>query len=529
MKLPLRPLRWISRWVALKSDRSESSRMTASATPRVRTPRRAPIDIDAAEFRRLGHDLVDRIADLLSTLPERRVTAGLSPQDVREVIGEGPLPQQGESADAILDHATRVLAHNSLFNGHPRFWGFITSSPAPIGMLGDLLAAAINPNGGAFVLSPVATEIERQTIRWIAELLGYPTTCGGIMVSGGNMANMVALLAARRARAGWDVRQEGLGGAARPLVMYASGETHTWLQKAADLFGFGLAAIRWIDTDAEQRMRVPALEQAIQEDRTAGRAPFLVVGTAGTVSTGAVDPLVDVAAICRKHDLWFHVDGAYGAPAALLAEASADLKAISLADSIAVDPHKWLYAPLEAGCTLVRDPQHLHDAFAFHPRYYAFADGGSIEPPTNFHEYGPQNSRGFRALKVWLALRQVGRSGYERMIRDDIDLARAMYDAVARHPDLQPFTCQLSIVTFRYVPPGVDRRDPGVQEHLDDINKRIVERLQLGGELFVSNAVIGGRYLLRACIVNFRTNRDDVEAVPEIVARVGAQVHEELQ
>ena len=498
--------------------------MTASTTPRVAS-RVAPIDIDAAEFRRLGHDLVDRIAELLDTLPERRVTAGLSPADVRTLVGEGPLPEEGAPPAQLLDHATRVLADNSLFNGHPRFWGFITSSPAPIGMLADLLAAAINPNGGAFVLSPVATEIERQAVRWVAELLGYPTNCGGIMVSGGNMANMVALLAARRARADWDVRQEGLRGGSAPLVVYASAETHTWVQKASDLFGLGLSAIRWIETDQKQRMKTSELERAILEDRKAGSTPLLVVGTAGTVSTGAVDPLVEIAAICRKHEVWFHVDGAYGAPAAVLPDASADLKAISLADSIAVDPHKWLYAPLEAGCTLVRNAQHLHDAFAFHPRYYAFADGGSVEPPTNFHEYGPQNSRGFRALKVWLALKQVGRAGYERMIRDDIALARAMHEAVSRHQELEAFTCELSITTFRYVPSGIDRRASDAQEYLDELNRQIVERLQLGGEIFVSNAVIEGRYLLRACIVNFRTTREDVEAVPEIVARIGAELH----
>ena len=503
--------------------------MTIRPVESATAQRNAPIDIDAAEFRRLGHDLVDRIAELLETLPDRRVTAGLTPAEVRALIGDESLPEQGASPAAIVAHATRVLAEHSLFNGHPRFWGFITSSPAPIGMLGDFLAAAINPNGGAFVLSPVATEIERQTVRWVAELLGYPTNCGGIMVSGGNMANMVALLAARRGRANWDVRQEGLRGGSAPLVVYASGETHTWLQKASDLFGLGLSAIRWIDTDRKQRMKTSELERAILEDRTAGRAPFLVVGTAGTVSTGAVDPLVDIAAMCRKHDIWFHVDGAYGAPAAVLPEASADLKAISLADSIAVDPHKWLYAPLEAGCTLVRNAQHLHDAFAFHPRYYAFADGGSVEPPTNFHEYGPQNSRGFRALKVWLALKQVGRAGYERMIRDDIALARAMYEAVSRHEELEAFTCELSITTFRFVPSGIDRRATDAQEYLDELNRQIVERLQLGGEIFVSNAVIEGRYLLRACIVNFRTTREDVEAVPGIVARIGAELHAQLR
>lgn len=503
--------------------------MTATASPHASRHRDAPIDITPEEFRRLGHDLVDRVADLLATMRDRPVTRGETPASVRALIGEGTLPDRGAPAEEVLEHAARVLIGHSLFNGHPRFWGFITSSPAPIGALGDMLAAAVNPNGGAFVLSPVATEIERQTVRWIAGLLGYPVECGGIMVSGGNMANMVALLAARRARVPWDVRDGGLRAGGAPLAIYASSETHTWLQKAADLFGFGLGAIRWIETDGDQRMKVAALEAAIADDRRRGTLPLLVVGTAGTVSTGATDPLVEIAAVCRREDVWFHVDGAYGAPAAALPEASADLKALSLADSVAVDPHKWLYAPIEAGCTLVRNPQHLSDAFAFHPKYYAFADAGSEEPPLNFHEYGPQNSRGFRALKVWMALRQVGRSGYVRMIRDDIALTRAMHDAVARHGELEPFTCALSISTFRYVPRGFQRDAAGAEEYLDALNHEIVERLQVGGEVFVSNAVIRGRYVLRACIVNFRTQLADVEALPDIVARVGAEAHAVLR
>lgn len=492
------------------------------------TSRAAPLDLDPAEFRRLGHDLVERIADLLATLPERRVTTGESPASVRALIGDGPLPVQGRPAAEVLDHAARALMGHSLFNGHPRFWGFITSSPAPLGILGDFLASAVNPNVGAFVLAPVATEIERQTIRWIAELLGYPADCGGIMVSGGNMANMVGFLAGRRARARWDIRAEGLRGGPAQLVAYASGETHTWIQKASDLFGLGLHAVRWIETDGEQRMRAAALEQAVAADRAAGRLPFLVVGTAGSVSTGAVDPLREIAAICRRHDLWFHVDGAYGAPAAALPEASEDLKALALADSLAMDPHKWLYAPLEAGCTLVRNPQHLSEAFAFHPVYYGFSDAGSEEPPVNFHEYGPQNSRGFRALKVWLALQQIGRAGYVQLIRDDIALTRAMFEAVSRHPEFEPFTCELSIATFRYVPAGFDRAAEGAEAYLDALNKALLERLQTGGEAFVSNALIGGRYVLRACIVNFRTQRVDVEALPAIAARVGAELHREM-
>ena len=358
-------------------------------------------------------------------------------------------------------------------------------------------------------------------MRWVAELIGYPAACGGIMVSGGNMANMVGFLAARRAKAPWDVRQAGLRAGSGQLLAYVSRETHTWIQKAADLFGLGLDAVRWIDVDDRLRMRVDALEAAIAADRAAGHLPFLVVGTAGSVSTGAIDPLGDIADTCRRHDLWFHVDGAYGAPAAALPEASPDLKALALADSVAVDPHKWLYAPLEAGCTLVRDARHLEDAFSFHPAYYHFTDGGDGQAPTNFHELGLQNSRGFRALKVWLGLRQAGRDGYVRMIRDDIALAEEMYRAAQAHPELEAFTLGLSIATFRFVPEGLALTGSAREEYLNSLNADLVTRLQAGGEVFVSNAVINGSYVLRACIVNFRTGAADVEALPDIVVRTG--------
>lgn len=487
-----------------------------------------PLDLAPDEFRRLGHALVDRIAEHLATLPDRPVTVADSPARVRELLGTGPLPDLGEDAATLLPRTAELLFEHSLFNGHPRFWGYITSSPAPLGILGDMLAAGANPNVGAFVLSPVATEMERQAVRWVAELLGFTASCGGIMVSGGNMANMVAFLAARRARVPWDVREKGLHAGFAQLVVYASRETHTWIQKAADLFGLGLEGIRWIDTDADLRMDVGALERAIAGDRDAGRVPFMVVGTAGSVSTGAIDPLARIAEVCRVHHIWFHVDGAYGAPAAALPEAPADLKALSLADSVAVDPHKWLYAPLEAGCTLVRDPRHLSDAFSFHPAYYHFGDHSAGEPPVNFHEFGMQNSRGFRALKVWLGLRQAGRGGYVQLIRDDIALTRAMHDAVQAHPELEALTLNLSICTFRYVPAELRHERAEHDVYLNELNAALLTRLQAEGELFVSNAVIGGTYALRACIVNFRTQAADVLAVPGIVARVGRTLHEEM-
>ena len=491
--------------------------------------RNAPLDLPPDEFRRLGHALIDRIASHLETIGQRPVTTGDSPSDIRALIGQGALPATGTAPGELLDRTAEILYQHSLFNLHPKFWGYITASPAPLGILGDLLAAGVNPNVGAFVLSPVATEIEKQTVRWIAEFIGFPSNCGGIMVSGGNMANMVAFLAARRARATWDIRKEGLRAGPAQLTVYASRETHTWIQKATDLFGLGLDSVRWIETDDQLRMNVAALERAIAADREAGHVPFFVIGTAGSVSTGAIDPLGDIAAVCKRHNLWFHVDGAYGAPAAVLPEASPDLKALALADSVAVDPHKWLYAPLEAGCTLVRDAAHLADAYSFHPAYYHFDDGGDGETPTNFHELGPQNSRGFRALKVWLSLQQAGREGYVQMIRDDIAYAEAMYRAVERHPELEAFTLGLSIATFRYIPADLVLTGPEREQYLNELNSALVSRLQAGGELFVSNAVINGSYVLRACIVNFKTGLKDVQAVPELVVTAGRALAAELQ
>jgi glutamate/tyrosine decarboxylase-like PLP-dependent enzyme len=485
--------------------------------------RQAPLAMDTATFRALGHRLVDQLAEQLAAVPQGPVTRAEAPSKVREALGlTGPLPEMGTAAAPLLDEVTTLLFEHSLFNGHPRFFGYITSSPAPIGMLGDFLASALNPNVGSFVLSPAATEIESQTVRWIAELIGYPEDCGGLLVSGGNMANLVCFLAARTAKAGaGEAGRAGKASGAGALRVYASVETHTWIHKATDLSGMGTDAIRWIPTDDDLRMDVSALRRQLDADRVAGDAPFLVVGTAGSVSTGAIDPLAEIASACSEYGIWFHVDGAYGGFAASLPDAPANLRALSLADSVAVDPHKWLYAPLEAGCVLVRDPEVLRTAFSHHPPYYHFD-----ERATNYVDYGLQNSRGFRALKVWLALKHIGAAGYRRMIGDDIRLSRAMAAAVDRHPELELMTQELSITTFRYVPRDLQGtpRTEAIERSLDALNRELLDRLQRGGEVFVSNAVIHGRYALRACIVNFHTSIGDVEALPEIVARVGRTV-----
>jgi aromatic-L-amino-acid decarboxylase len=480
--------------------------------------RHAPPELSPADFRRLGHQLVDDLANFLEGLPARAVSPGLTPTDARQLIETRPLPQTGADPGALLDEATRLVTGYSLFNGHPRFMGYITSSAAPLGSLAELLASTVNPNCGSWGLSPMATLIEAQTVSWIAELLGCPSDSGGLLVSGGNMANMVGFWAARAAHADWDLRSDGVvaPGASR-LVAYCSAETHTWIQKAADLSGLGTSAVRWIPVDAARRMDLAALVAQIAADRQAGLRPFLVVGTAGSVSTGAVDPLSDLAALCRQQRLWFHVDGAYGAPAVVAANAPRDLEAMAQADSVAVDPHKWLYAPLEAGCALVRDPAKLRGAFSYTPAYYHF-DSADAAPPPNYYEYGPQNSRGFRALKVWLVLRQVGRQGYAARIAEDIRLSQRLFEIASAEPELEAATQGLSITTFRYMPTGVD---PSATTALNALNEKILDNLQKSGRAYVSNAMVDGRFLLRACIVNFRTTEEDLRELVRAVVEIG--------
>lgn len=503
--------------------------MKSSEDARFIQDRTAPIELSPEDFRMAGHDLIDAIADFLASLSERQVGPGESRAEVRRNLGSGSIPELGTSPHRLLKETADLMFEHSLFNGHPRFLGYITSSAAPIGALADLLASAVNPNVGAWSLSPVASEIEVQTIQWIAELIGYPPDCGGLLVSGGNMANFVGFLAARRAKLGENVRTKGMRNleSGQPTI-YCSAETHTWIEKAADQFGIGTQAIRWVPTNENLQMDLNALRTQINNDKANGFFPFLVVGTGGSTGVGAVDPLPALAEICREYDLWFHVDGAYGGFAAVVPEAPSDLRGLSQADSVAIDPHKWMYSALEAGCTLVKNPAALIDTFSYHPSYYNFYDSAE-DAPINFYEYGPQNSRGFRALKVWLGMKQVGKQGHLSMISNDIQLAEHLFQIVDQHPELEAFTHNLSITTFRYVPRDLVGDPTDVEEYLNRLNEVLLTRLQNSGEAFLSNAVIRKKYLLRSCIVNFRTSLEDVQALPEIITRLGSEVDKALR
>lgn len=482
------------------------------------------IDMSSQEFREAGHTLVDRIARFLDEIPGKPVTRSESPSTVRKMLNRYQLRDEGEETSLILEESVDLLFEHSLLTGHPRFWGYISSSAAPIGALADMLAASVNANVGAFALSPMATEIERQTIEWLARLIGYDPACGGLFVSGGNMANFHGFLAARKYKLGNSLRTKGITESIPPgkkLTLYCSGGTHTWINKAAELFGHGTDAIRWVDLTPTQQMNTVHLRQLIGEDLADGHLPFLVIGNAGAVATGVIDPLQKIAAICQEHQLWFHIDGAYGAPAAILPELQEPFNGLQLADSIALDPHKWLFSPLEAGCILVRDPKLLQDTFSFHPEYYSF-DGDSSDAPLNYHEYGVQNSRGFRALKVWMSMRQIGKNGIAESIRKNIMLSESFFNMVSATPELEAVSHHLSIACFRYVPGELHEKDPDA--YLDDLNKKLLLQLQAGGEIYLSNAVIEGRYYLRLCIVNFRTTQADLEATVSIILREGRKL-----
>lgn len=488
--------------------------------------RKVKMEIEKEEFKNIGYKLIDDLADFFTTIGDYPVTANSNQKQLQQQLGIGNLPEKGQEAAELITSTKELLLKHSLFNGHPKFLGYITSSPAPLGALADLLAAAVNPNVGAYALSPMASEIEQQTIQWLAEFIGVAPTYGGLLVSGGNMANFTAFLAARTQKCTPQVKQEGLANLNGRWMIYCSKTTHTWVEKAADLFGFGTNSIRWIETTASNQLNEEELVKAIDTDMASGFNPMMIIGTAGDVSTGAVDNLFNLAQIAQKYNLWFHVDGAYGAPAAILPELKHIFKGLELADSIALDPHKWLYSPLEAGCALVKNPQHLVDTYSAHPEYYNFATTDGEYAP-NYYEYGLQNSRGFRALKVWLSLKHVGSEGYKTSIGEDVKLAKYLFQLAKEHPQLQAMSYNLSITTFRFIPEG--NNEEFNLEYLNTLNEALLNNLQSGGEAFLSNALVDGKYCLRACVVNFRTSEKDMNEIVEIVNRLGTKIHKQVQ
>jgi glutamate/tyrosine decarboxylase-like PLP-dependent enzyme len=357
------------------------------------------------------------------------------------------------------------------------------------------------------------------------ELVRFPTAGSmGLLVSGGSVASLIGLAAARHRAAaarGWNVREHGLQGGRAPFVLYVSEEGHSCLRKAAELLGLGQAAIRTIPVDAELRLDAAALRAALAADRAAGRVPFCVAASAGTVSTGAIDPLDDIADVCTEHGLWLHVDGAYGAFGALAPRRAPRYAGMERADSLALDPHKWLSVPVECGCVLVRDGATLRDAFSLVPPYLRTEEGKGFGGLPWFSEYGVQQTRGFRALKLWMTLSHLGRAGVETLVSRHLALAERLAELVDAAPDLERLApAPLSIVCFRYAPPGLR----GDERRLDELNKALMERIQSDGEAFLTGTALRGRFALRACVLHYDTTEADVAALADVVRRVGAEL-----
>jgi glutamate/tyrosine decarboxylase-like PLP-dependent enzyme len=482
---------------------------------------------EPARAREFGDRVLDLWEEFLAKLPDLPVTSReFTEAAVREAVVI-PVPDEPLPEAELVDYIRTIWFDYSMYPGHPRFSAYITAAGTVPGAVADMAAAAMDQNVGAWRLSPAASEIEHAMTRWFAQQFGLPETAGGLVVTGGAMANFVALKAARDATAGWDVRHLGVA-AGPPLAIYASEEVHVVVDRAADMLGLGANAVRKIPVDEEFRMRADVLELRIEEDVRNGVKPLVAVGTAGTVATGSIDPLPDIADICERHGVWFHVDGAYGAPAMLTEDLAPLFAGIERADSIAFDPHKWIYTPRAAGCVLVRDLQKLSDAFAVNPTY-VHSDRRKTGHGLDLRDLGPQFTRGFSAFKVWISLLAHGRAAYAKRISHDAELARYVAARAEERDDFEvvaPVT--LSICCFRYVPPDLPESVIR-EEYLSMLNERILIELQLDGRVYCSNAVLDGRFVLRVCIVNFRTEAEDLDATLDVAAELGARFDREMR
>jgi glutamate/tyrosine decarboxylase-like PLP-dependent enzyme len=461
-------------------------------------------------FRSAGHALVDGVAGYLAELPSRPVWQPL-PAELRQRLLEMPLPEEGMSLHTLGETALRDVLPHAMGNGHPAFFGWVNPPPAPAGIAASLAAAAMNPS----VVSGDHADVhlERATVRWLAELVGYPHTPGaGLLTSGASAATIVCLAGARGralASAGYDVRRHGLAGTP-PLISYMPAETHSCVPRALTLLGLGSEAVREVPLP-EGRLDVDALRAAIAEDRESGGLPMLIVGSAGTVNTGAIDPLDALADVAAAEGIWFHVDGAYGAFGILDPAIEDSYRGMDRADSLTLDPHKWLGVPVDAGCALVRRPDDLRDAFSLIPPYLRQGAGREVG---TFAEYGLEQTRPFRALKTWATIASRGRAGIVAQVSRANELARELASLVESEPELELAAVpQTSIVAFRARP----RDCPA--EKLEELNHALPQAVQARGHAFVTGTVYENRETLRACILHPETRREHLALlVHEVLA-----------
>ena len=463
---------------------------------------------DWQDFRRIGRELIDEAFGWLETLPERPVWQPV-PRAVRERLQSGP-PETGGGIAAALEEFRRDVLPHPLGNGHPRFWGWVIGSGDPVGVLAELLAAVMNPN--LFAGDHSASFVEAQVLRWSRTMLGLPEHGSGLLTNGCSSANLMGLILAREAKCGIDWDGAGLAGARRLPVLYCSEETHNSVDKAAKVMGLGSASVRRLPA-LEYALDVEALDSAIADDLREGHLPFCVVANVGTVNTGAIDPLDDIADICSQKGLWLHIDGAFGALAALTPEYAPRLVGLARGDSLAFDFHKWMYAPYSVGCLLTKDPE-VHAGALHVPGAYLASDERGIMSGPSFASLGMELGRDFRALKIWLALKAHGRSTFARLIARNIAQARYLAERVEATDGIElAAPVSLNIVCLRATAPGL------AEEGTDALNREIMLRVQESGVAVISSTRLSGRFVLRVAITNHRSRTADFDLLVEEVLR----------
>lgn len=475
------------------------------------------------EIRNLGYRIVDMIANDLSN-PSGRPVFPLSPRiDELETAFGGPPPEAGMSPGEILDIIEAKLVPACGNHNHPFLMANVLTGAMPLAGLVEALVSALKIRPTTWRNQPASCFVEATVARWLGAMVGFAPDAAGYMTTGGSWANLVGLAMARVQCAGWDVRAEGVSGHA-PLVAYASREAHSCFDRAVELLGIGRERLRRIAVDRSFRIVVDELEEQLRKDLSAGLKPFCIVGQAGTVNTGAVDDLSALAGIAQRYHLWFHVDGSYGAFAALDPQSGPLFSGIERADSLSVDPHKWLNTPFEAGCILTKDAVRLEKTFSMTPSYLRPHLGGGPDQ----YQRGFELSRTDRALKVWVALKQHGTARYAQMISHHLALARDLANLIRSSEDLEIMSEPvLSICCFRYVPPEIDRSDPASERYLDELNRAITDTLIASGRAYVSATELRGRYVMRACIASYQVTQESIENVVEIVRSAGRELHAE--
>jgi aromatic-L-amino-acid decarboxylase len=469
-------------------------------------------------MRKLGHKMLDDMVDYLKTVRERPVWQNI-PEQVKAQF-TAPVPINPERPKEVYKEFTEKVLPYPMGNIHPRFWGWILGTGTVMGAYSEFLAASMNTNNGGG--NHIAVHVEKQVLDWIKEMLQFPASASGVLTSGCSASNLIGLTVARNTKADFDLRRKGLQMAPKNMVLYASEEAHSSIQKAVELLGLGSEAMRFLPVNNQFQIDIAKLEAAIIKDRESGFSPFCVVGAAGTTNTGSVDDLKALAIICRRQKLWFHVDGAFGAWARLSPKAEKTVAGMEFADSLALDLHKWMYMPYEIGCVLVREEKQHRKAFCLTPKYLAHGKeehgvaGGDLPW---FSDYSYELSRGFRALKAWISIKEHGSKKYARIIQQNIDQAFYLGKLIKASPQLElSAPISLNIVCFRFV--SSDLTDL----LLDEINKKIAIDLQERGIAVLTGTVINGKYVLRVANTNHRSRREDFEILVSEVLHTGKKL-----